>query len=222
MRKKSLLVTLLFVTSTALASGVMPETSTVILDDADGGGSINVKNTEATPVLLYTRINNLKDDSDPTVIASQPVVRLEAGETQKVRFLINGTLRDSVEHIKRVVFESIPVSEGNASKFAMSVSQDLPLLIEPKNLKSEKNVWQKIKWEKLSNVIRMTNTSAEVVRFQPQVQAIPTNEKLTLKKSYILPHETMDITVKNASVSKIVFSPVTKYGYSAGEQHIDL
>lgn len=222
MRKKLLLVTLLFATSTALASGVMPETSTVILNDADGGGSINVKNTEATPVLLYTRINNLQDDSDPTVIASQPVVRLEAGETQKVRFLINGTLRDSVEHIKRVVFESIPVSEGNASKFAMSVSQDVPLLIEPNNLKSEKNVWQKIKWEKISNVIRMTNTSSEVVRFQPQLQAIPTNEKLTIKKSYILPHETIDINVKNASFSKIAFSPVTKYGYSAGEQHIDL
>src|SRR3546814_5665196 len=72
----------------AFATGMEPETSVVILNEADGETSINVKNTDGTISLLHSVIENTPEDKDALVLLTPPVARVEPGETQLVRFLL--------------------------------------------------------------------------------------------------------------------------------------
>ena len=88
-------------------SGMQPETSVVILYEAEGETSINVKNTDGSPALLYSSIENVPEDSESLVILTPPVTRVEAGETQLVRFLRQGGEPSKTQRLKRVIFEGI-------------------------------------------------------------------------------------------------------------------
>lgn len=59
------------------AAGMVPETSLLVIDEATHSGTINVKNTDSFPALLYTNVLDLPDDQGLKLIATQPVVRLE-------------------------------------------------------------------------------------------------------------------------------------------------
>ena len=71
-----------FVPVTAHASGMLPETSVVIINEADGEASMNVKNTDANATLLYTSIQNLPEDKENLLVVTPPVARVEPDETQ--------------------------------------------------------------------------------------------------------------------------------------------
>ncbi|WYX26545.1 fimbria/pilus periplasmic chaperone [Achromobacter xylosoxidans] len=72
----------------AAAAGVVPESSVLIVDEATGEGTMIVQNTDAAPVLLYTTIENVAEDPEEMVVATPPMARLEAGQSQLVRFML--------------------------------------------------------------------------------------------------------------------------------------
>ncbi len=69
---------------------------------------MNVKNTDSNPALLYTTVVDLPDDNGVKLDVTQPVVRVEAGQQQQLRFIMESTEPLTVEHYKRVTFEGIP------------------------------------------------------------------------------------------------------------------
>jgi P pilus assembly chaperone PapD len=88
---------------------MVPETSLLVIDEATHSGTMNVKNTDAHPALLYTAVVDLPDESeDLKLIPTQPVVRVEPGQTQQIRFILQNNKPLDVEHFKRVTFEGIP------------------------------------------------------------------------------------------------------------------
>ncbi|WP_258041603.1 fimbria/pilus chaperone family protein [Citrobacter amalonaticus] len=206
----------------SLASGVLPETTTVIINEAQKGGSINVKNTENVPVLLYTKIVDLPDDPEPALYVTQPVVRLEPGQTQRVRFVLNTNTPLEVEHIKRVYFEGVTEKKDTTSVVAISIRQDLPVLIVPGTLRPKQNMWTDLNWSASGDNLKVTNTSKQVVRLVPQIKFLPSGSELSLGKSYILPHETLTIAVPaNLRLNdqrQVEFSPVSRYGFDVGLQ----
>ena len=73
-----------------LATGMVPETSVLLVDEKRGEASINIKNTDDHPSLLYTTIVDLPESNKSIrLIPTQPVIRVEAGQVQQVRFLGN-------------------------------------------------------------------------------------------------------------------------------------
>ncbi|UGA37677.1 hypothetical protein JOS77_27530 [Chromobacterium haemolyticum] len=48
----------------AWSAGVVPETSLVVVEEGDGEGVINVKNTDAHASLMYVRLENLPEDPE--------------------------------------------------------------------------------------------------------------------------------------------------------------
>lgn len=74
--------TLLSASVAVHAEGMVPETSLLIIDEATHSGTINVKNTDSHPSLLYTNVVDLPDDTGLKLIATQPVVRLELGKVR--------------------------------------------------------------------------------------------------------------------------------------------
>ncbi len=98
-----------FVSLSVFSEGMVPETSLLVIDEATHSGTMNVKNTDAHPALLYTTVVDLPDESkDLKLIPTQPVVRVEPGQTQQIRFILQNNKPLDVEHFKRVTFEGIP------------------------------------------------------------------------------------------------------------------
>lgn len=63
-----------------LATGMVSETSVLLVDEKRGEASINIKNTDDHPALLYTTIVDLPESNKSIrLIPTQPVIRVEAG-----------------------------------------------------------------------------------------------------------------------------------------------
>lgn len=77
--KISPLVCALFLTlpATVYAAGMVPETTLLMIDEANHGGVMSVKNTDSIPTLLYTSINDIEGENGVKLNVTQPVVRLE-------------------------------------------------------------------------------------------------------------------------------------------------
>lgn len=110
--KRSVIISLLFFSVQAFATGMVPETSVLLVDAMKGEASMNITNTDSKPALLYTNIVDLPESNKSVrLIVSQPVVRVEAGAVQRMRFLLQMEKPLMQEELKRVTFEGIPPKE---------------------------------------------------------------------------------------------------------------
>ncbi|TLU66578.1 fimbrial chaperone protein [Enterobacter sp. MF024] len=218
--KRSVILSLLILSGQVFASGMLPETSVLLVDAEKGEASMNVTNTDSGPALLYTTIVDLPE-SDKTVrlIASQPVVRVEAGAMQRVRFMLQMTKPLMHEELKRVTFEGIPPKEKNKQRLAVTVRQDLPVIIHPAGLAQDLEPWKHLKWNKRGNDLVVSNPSSYVVRMTAAFTSLPSGKQGSLKNTYLLPHTSMTLALPNKSDTKVEFYPASRYGYK-GERYI--
>ncbi|HBO2187563.1 TPA: fimbria/pilus periplasmic chaperone [Pseudomonas aeruginosa] len=201
----------------AQASGVLPESSVVILNEADGEASMNVKNTEAVPLLLHTVIQNLPEDPELLVVAVPPVSRIDAQGTQRVRFLLQGTEPLKVQRLKRVTFEGIPPKgpDGKA-RISMTIRQNMPLIIHPATLERNPAPWMLLRWSVSGDRLKVRNDSPYVVRLGQGVLLLPVGTATDLGKPYILPNSEAEVSLPagtGAKVRSVRISPATAYGY---------
>lgn len=199
----------------AHAAGMVPETSLLVIDEATHSGTINVKNTDSHPSLLYTDVVDLPDDKGLKLVTTQPVVRLEPGQTQQLRFILQNSKPLDVEHYKRVTFEGIPPkSDDNKVKIGINIRQDLPVLIRPAKLAVVTDAWKYLDWTASGTSVTVKNPSKYVVRLAQKIVLQPSGISGSLAKTYILPGETMTVSM-GKSVSgnnKVKFFPASRYG----------
>lgn len=216
--KNGLLFALCSIPCSLFAAGMVPETSLLVIDEATHSGTINVKNTDTTPALLYTTVVDLPDDNNGIkLIATQPVVRLEPGQTQQLRFILQNNTPLDAEHYKRVTFEGIPPKTNDKKvKIGINIRQDLPVLIRPAKLPVVTDAWKTLQWTGSGSTAKVTNPSKYVVRLAQSVVFQPSNTTGNIAKTYILPGETLNIELnKGKSISgntKVKFFPASRYG----------
>jgi P pilus assembly chaperone PapD len=223
-----LLIASLLLTGLAHATGVKPQTSVVLVDEGDGEGTISVQNTDATPVLLYSKLRNLPEDPQPLLLVAQPVARVEAGETQLVRFLLNSRAPLKTEHLMRVAFEGIPAVDHAADqvKITTIIRQDLPVIIHPRGLARNERPWQLLSWSVQGDHVIVRNDSPYVVRLAKQVQLLPQQTALDLPRTYLLPGDVVTLrpvtlaAAQNqtalgslAATQKVRLFPASVYGH---------
>lgn len=203
----------------AHASGMLPETSVVIVNEADGEGVINVKNTDPTPSLLYTAIEDIPEDTADLIVASPPVARVESGQSQLVRFILQSDKPLETERMKRVTFEGIPQKHEGASQVKVVIRQNLPLIIRPKHLAPDRQPWLHLQWSVTGEQLSVSNPSPYIVRLAQAVRVLPADREAALPKAYILPGEKITLTSDRSTASgalKVRLLPSTAYGYAAG------
>ena len=202
----------------AHATGVVPETSVVIVNEAVGEGSIIVKNTDPGPVLLYSSLKDLPEDPAHLLIVTPPVARVDGGKSQLVRFIMDNAEPLKTERFKRVIFEGIPSTEKGKNKVQVTIRQDLPVIIHPRDLDPNREPWTLLKWSRAKDKLTMSNDSAYVVRLDQKILLEPSGTKLQLSKTYILPGEHIEIPVKDdsalAAATQVRLFPATVYGYA--------
>jgi P pilus assembly chaperone PapD len=211
-------VALCLFSTTALASGAVPDSSVVIVEAADGEGSINVKNTDPYPVLLLTQLENIPEDSESLLTVTPPAARVEAGKSQSVRFLLTSKEPLKTERLKRVTFEGVPPQQKGKSEVRMTVRQNLPLIIRPAGLARDDAPWKHLVWQLAAGKLTVSNPSPYVVRLGQGVQTLPGNSAWTLATSYVLPGQTLTLTQNGnkapGSDTQVRISPATTWGFS--------
>lgn len=214
--KNLLLLALYAMPLSIYAAGMVPETSLLVIDESTHSGTINVKNTDSAPALLYTNVVDLPDDNHGIkLIPTQPVVRLEPGQTQQLRFILQNSVPLDAEHYKRVTFEGIPPKDDDKKiKIGFNIRQDLPVLIRPAKLPVVTDAWTTLTWSGTGTTAAVTNPSKYVVRLAQNVVFQPSGVVGNISKTYILPGETLKIALTK-SVSgnnKVKFFPASRYG----------
>ena len=212
----------LFVTSLiatgAHAAGMIPETSVVILNEVNGEATINIKNSDSRPALLYSQILPVENDDENLIVLTPPVARVDPGETQAIRFLLQTTEPLKVQRLRRVVFEGTPPKDDSAGvRVNMNVRQNLPVIIHPKDLPMDKEPWRRLKWSIQNSKLQVTNPDAYVVRLDQAITLIPSNSIVQLPRSYLLPGEVITLDVPSDTLNtlkNIILSPATVYGYT--------
>ena len=216
----SLLISLLSI-SHVQAAGMIPETSVVILNEADGETSINLKNSDSRPALLYSQILPIEGDDENLIVLTPPVARVESGETQAIRFLLQTAQPLKVQRLRRVTFEGILPKDNSAGmRVNMNVRQNLPVIINPKGLAKDNEPWRRLKWSVQNGKLQVANPDAYVVRLDQTITLKPANASAQLPRPYLLPGEVITLdapaTVLNTLMAVTLY-PATVYGYSVDQ-----
>lgn len=202
--------------SSAYATGMTPEFSVLLVNANDNGASINVKNTDDKAELLYTTIMDITgpQNNNTKLIVTQPIVRVEAGESQRVRFVLDTQKPFTVEQYKRVSFEGIPQAKPSGTKqITATIRQTIPVIIRPANVPDYATPWDKLVWKTAGNALIVSNPSPYVVRLSQQVKTLPSGNKGMLSKTWILPGETETIKMeKTVADSQIQIFPASRFG----------
>ncbi|MBV4479501.1 fimbria/pilus chaperone family protein [Pseudomonas khavaziana] len=204
--------------SEVMAAGMEPETSVVILYEADGEATINVRNSDTGVALLHSVIKNVPEDPEPLLIVTPPIARVEPGEVQLVRLISTSKAPLKTQRLKRITFEGIPQSRADGrSSIGITIRQDLPLIVHPRGLPKHHEPWTLLEWKLRGNRLTVHNNSAYVIRMGLEVQLLPSKQSGVLPRTYILPGETLSTVVDAvlAGVNAVEMQPATVYGYSA-------
>ncbi|WP_421555932.1 fimbria/pilus chaperone family protein [Pseudomonas kitaguniensis] len=207
----------LFFSAVTTADGMLPETTVVVLYEEEGEATINIKNTDAGPALLHSVVENVPEDLEPLVIVTPPITRVEAGDTQLVRFISTLKAPLKTQRLKRVSFEGIPQARAaGGATIGITLRQNLPLILHPQGLPRHHTPWELLKWKRVGERLTVHNDSAYVVRMAPEVQLLPHSIPATLPRTYILPGEALTLKVDRplGAVAEVEIQPATVYGFS--------
>lgn len=193
---------------------MVPETTALIVDETKGEASINVTNTDTMPALLYTRVTLLPESRSATrLVATQPVIRVEAGQIQRVRFMLHTSGPLQQQEMMRVSFEGIPPKEKGKNRLAVTIRQDLPVIIQPANIPDDPEPWKHLQWQKKGNNIEVINPSKYIVRMTPSFITYPSGKEGSLARTYLLPGSRITVKLPQLTDSKVKFFPASRYGY---------
>ena len=196
------------------------ESTGVILNEKDGRTSFNIENTSAEPILLVTKVNDLDNNKvSKNVLISPPVMRIDAGQSQQVNFLLKqGTVLDH-EVLLKASFEGVGQSSGHSAK--MPVRQDVGMLIIPASVAETKTPWDDLTLKYDGNELVMSNSGKHVIRMAPQFTLKPSNEIVMSGALYLLPAEIKRFKVKSKPDS-IEITPLSRYGFKQNDVTIPL
>ncbi|WP_432368188.1 fimbria/pilus chaperone family protein (plasmid) [Cronobacter sakazakii] len=217
---KLILSLLIFVSARIYALGMQPETSALIINQKDGEASISVKNTNDSPSLLQTKIIDIDDNKGTLVLASPPIVKIQNGEEQIIRFFLQSSSEIKNQQIKRIRFIGLPAKseiKKDSSEVLVSVSQSIPLIINPAGLAPEAEPWKFLSYRYSNGNLIIHNQSRYVVRLYPQIKV--NGKKINLSKSFISPAEKIEIDYKELP-SEVKIKPVGLYGEVRDEYKI--
>ncbi|MFR9702392.1 fimbria/pilus chaperone family protein [Aeromonas sanarellii] len=200
------------------ATGVLPSTSVVVLEESEREAVITITNTDSKPVLLLTTLEDIPEDKENILQISPPAIRVDGGKKQTVRFLLTSTRPLQTERLRRVIFEGVPPKEKGGNRVQVSITQNLPIIIRPESLPRNNAPWKLLKWRFHNGKMTVSNPSSYVVRLAQSVLSLPGKKRWNLSRTYILPSETLALTPENSANAtneqQIRISPATTWGFS--------
>ena len=204
------------------ADGMIPETSVVIVYEDQAEAAIKVTNSDSSPALLHVTLNHVPEDKASLVFVTPPVSRVEAGQSQLVRFILSGTAPLLTQRLKRVVFEGISQtprdSASGAAKVSVNVRQNLPVILHPKGLARNAEPWKGLRWALEHGALVVENPTPYVVRLAQELHSLPSQTSWQLPRSYLLPGDRLTLAGPpgGSDDTHLRLTPATVYGFAVG------
>jgi len=217
---KLIVLSIFCISTYSNATGVLPDTTLLVISEENGVSQIGISNTENKPLLLITTIMDLPEDKDVTLLALPAITRIEANGRQIVRFILDKSNTPlKVQHLKRVQFEGIPIVDNTEGKSTVRVSlrQDIPVVISPSNLKQDPEPWKYLKLNWTNGKIILSNPSAYVIRLSQSISVLQNSPAIkVLPRTYVLPGESFSVDIPSGipeNVNFVRIFPASPYGF---------
>lgn len=202
------------IASPAHAEGMIPATTVVLVHESEREASLLVRNDDKTAALLYSSLEDVPEDQESLLIVTPPVTRVEPGKSQLVRFILQNREPLKTQRLKRVTFEGIqPKDPSKSSKVAVTVRQNLPVIIHPKGLPLEREPWKLLTWTLDDGKLTVHNDSPYVVRLAQNLRLLPSDTGAEFPRTYVLPGENIAIQT-DATPTSVEFVPGSLYGFA--------
>ena len=214
---KVIVFLMLMAGSSVFADGMVPETTVIILNEDEGEATINVKNTDAMPALLYSSIENIPEDPELLVFVTPPITRVEPGEKQLVRFIGQFVEPLKTQRLKRAIFEGVrPKKAAEVASVGVTIRQNLPLIVHPRGLAKNPTPWTLLEWAVVGEHLQIRNDSPYVVRLSQEIVLTPQNRRVDIGRTYVLPGEVLHrkIDTRLQGTTGVTFYPATVYGFT--------
>ncbi|PRA28752.1 fimbria/pilus chaperone family protein [Pseudomonas poae] len=202
----------------ALGDGMIPDTSVVIVYEAEGEASVSVTNSDNRLALLHVTLEDIPEDREQLVVVTPPLSRVDASKSQLVRFILQSPEPLKTQRLKRVIFEGMPqgqaATEAGHARVGVTVRQNLPLIIHPKGLARNAKPWTGLNWALRDGTLHVSNPSPYVVRLAQDLRLLPGDGKAMLPRTYVLPGETLSVPAPGSSAHTVRLQPATVYGFA--------
>ena len=204
----------------AQADGMVPDTSVVIVYEQEGEASVSVTNTDNQLALLHVTLEDIPEDTEPLLVVTPPLSRVEPGKSQLVRFIFQDQQPLKSQRLKRVVFEGMPkgrpATEAGHARVGVTVRQNLPVIIHPKGLATNRTPWTGLTWHLQNNELQVHNDTPYVVRLAQELRLLPGDGRAMLPRTYVLPGETLTMTASGTGTgaTRVRLQPATVYGFA--------
>lgn len=206
------------VSPSAQAEGMIPETSVVIVNEADGEAAIKITNSDPHVALLHVTLQNIPEDPESLLFVTPQLTRVAAGKQQLIRFVLMKKSPLKVQRLKRVIFEGIPPARSKeGAQIGLGIRQNLPVIIHPRGLARNPAPWTGLTWSIRDGSLQVRNETPYVVRLAQAVHLLPAQTALTLPRSYVLPGDHLVVPLPSgagAASTAVRLHPATVYGYA--------
>ena len=186
----------------AQADGMVPDTSVVIVYEQEGEASVSVTNTDNQLALLHVTLEDIPEDTEPLLVVTPPLSRVEPGKSQLVRFIFQDQQPLKSQRLKRVVFEGMPkgrpATEAGHARVGVTVRQNLPVIIHPKGLATNRTPWTGLTWHLQNNELQVHNDTPYVVRLAQELRLLPGDGRAMLPRTYVLPGERLRVSAASS------------------------
>jgi P pilus assembly chaperone PapD len=203
----------------AVADGMVPETSVILVYEDKGEATVSVRNSDAKPSLLHVTLQDIAEDTEPLLFVTPPVSRVEPGASQLVRFILRNADPLKTQRLKRVLFEGllpkIKLEPGRAT-VAVNIRQNLPVILHPKGLAPNREPWKGLTWSIIKGELVVANDTPYVVRMGQEVHLLPMMASVRIPASYVLPGARHVIAVPESAraATSVRLYPATVYGFA--------
>ncbi|WP_339468579.1 MULTISPECIES: fimbria/pilus chaperone family protein [unclassified Pseudomonas] len=201
-----------------LADGMVPDTSVVIVNEADGEASVSVTNTDSKLALLHVTLENIPEDTASRVFVTPPLSRVEPSKSQLIRFILQTPEPLQTQHLMRVIFEGMPqgktAGQAGHARVGVTVRQNLPVILHPKGLAPNRTPWTGLTWSLQNSQLSVHNPTPYVVRLAQELKLLPGDGSALLPRTYVLPGETLSVAASQPTASTVQLQPATVYGFA--------
>lgn len=201
-----------------LADGMVPDTSVVIVNEADGEASVSVTNTDSKLALLHVTLEDIPEDTTPLLFVTPPLTRVEPGKSQLIRFILQSPTPLTAQRLKRVIFEGMPqgraAGQAGHARVGVTVRQNLPVILHPKGLAPNRTPWTGLVWSLKNQQLSVNNPTPYVVRLAQELTLLPGKGTALLPRTYVLPGETLSVSASQPQASTVQLQPATVYGFA--------
>ncbi len=200
------------------ADGMVPDTSVVIVHEADGEAAVSVTNTDSKLALLHVTLQDIPEDTEPLLVVTPPLSRVESDKSQLVRFILQNQTPLRTQRLKRAIFEGMPqgraATEAGHARVGVTVRQNLPVIIHPAGLAINRTPWTGLSWTLRDGTLHVRNDTPYVVRLAQELRLLPGQGTAILPRTYVLPGETLSVPASGGPATQVRLQPATVYGFA--------